>query len=142
MERGGRRPGDGAVVLGVGLVAVGVVAWSAFSPPVGDAVGACCLASAGLLVGFLAGSRRYGRVPKRAVEPSGDAIISITREGTVVSWNPAAERLFGYGAEQAIGRPMAQVGLHNATDSRRAGADRAASAVRDPAPRAEAQRER
>ena len=142
MERGGRWPGDGVAVLGVGLVAVGVVAWSALSPPLGDAVGACCLASAGLLVGFRAGSRRHMRVPEQAVEPSGDAIISLTREGAVVSWNPAAEQLFGCGAEQAIGRPMAQVGLHDVTDRRRAEQERAASVAREQAARAEAERER
>src|SRR5437870_11282501 len=120
MERGGWWPGDGGAVLGVGLVAVGVVAWSALSPPLGDAVGAGCLVSAGLLLGFLAGSRWQVRVPQHAVEPSGDAVISLTLEGTVVGWSPAAERLFGYRAEQAIGRPMAQVGLHDVADRRRA----------------------
>src|SRR3989442_2896147 len=140
MERGGWWPGDGAAaVLGVGLVAVGVVAWSALSPPLGDAVGACCLASAGLLVGFLAGSRRHVRVPEQAVEPSGDATISFTREGTVVSWNWAPGRRFGYGAEHAIGRPMAQVGIHDVTDRRRAEQDRAASGAREQAALAEAE---
>ena len=38
------------------------------------------------------------------VEYSDDAIISSTLEGVVTSWNPAAERMYGYSREQIIGR--------------------------------------
>ena len=40
------------------------------------------------------------------VEHSADAIISRTADGMVTSWNPAAERLFGYGAAEMIGRTL------------------------------------
>jgi PAS domain S-box-containing protein len=40
------------------------------------------------------------------VESSEDAIFSKTLEGVITSWNPGAERVFGYSAAQAIGKPM------------------------------------
>ncbi|MGA2748661.1 MAG: PAS domain S-box protein [Verrucomicrobiota bacterium] len=41
------------------------------------------------------------------VESSDDAIIGITLEGIITSWNPAATRLLGYRSDEIIGRPIA-----------------------------------
>lgn len=40
------------------------------------------------------------------VESSGDAIVSKSTDGIVQTWNEAAERLFGYRAEEMIGRSI------------------------------------
>ena len=38
------------------------------------------------------------------VNSSGDAIIGETPDGVITSWNPGAERIFGYPASEAVGR--------------------------------------
>src|SRR5207245_2963014 len=40
------------------------------------------------------------------VEFSDDAIVSKTLDGVVTSWNSGAERLYGYSATEAVGRPI------------------------------------
>ncbi|MBI4788994.1 MAG: PAS domain S-box protein [Chloroflexi bacterium] len=40
------------------------------------------------------------------VKSSDDAIISHAMDGTIVSWNPGAERLYGYTAEEVVGQSI------------------------------------
>ncbi len=43
------------------------------------------------------------------VDSSGDAIIGETMEGVITSWNRSAERIFGYSAQEAIGKPISML---------------------------------
>jgi PAS domain S-box-containing protein len=46
---------------------------------------------------------------RAVLEAALDAVVMIDADGTVVGWNPAAERIFGYQAEEAMGREMADL---------------------------------
>jgi len=43
------------------------------------------------------------------VDSSDDAIIGKTTEGVILTWNAGAERIYGYPADEAIGKPMTMV---------------------------------
>lgn len=43
------------------------------------------------------------------VESANDAIISKTLDGRITTWNKAAERIFGYAAEEMIGTPVTRL---------------------------------
>jgi PAS domain S-box-containing protein len=50
------------------------------------------------------------------VEHSEDALISNTLDGIITSWNPAAERMFGYTGEEIVGRSGALLSPGDRTD--------------------------
>ena len=60
-------------------------------------------------------SRLYGEVAEtkqyleQLIVSAGDAIISVDGEGQIRSWNPAADRIFGFTSDQAIGQPFANL---------------------------------
>jgi PAS domain S-box-containing protein len=43
------------------------------------------------------------------VESSGDAIVSKNLDGVIMTWNQAAERMFGYSAAEVIGRSITTI---------------------------------
>jgi len=52
---------------------------------------------------------RLRRKEKVIMDSIGDAVVSIDRHWNIVFWNKAAERLTGWSAGEALGRPMRQV---------------------------------
>lgn len=43
---------------------------------------------------------------RKLLDAVGDAVVAADREGRMVVWNPAAERLFGYAQSEALGRSL------------------------------------
>ncbi|HJQ31088.1 MAG TPA: PAS domain S-box protein [Pyrinomonadaceae bacterium] len=43
---------------------------------------------------------------KAVIDSADDAVITKTLEGVITSWNPGAQRVFGYTADEAIGKPV------------------------------------
>ena len=46
------------------------------------------------------------QILRSLVENSDDAIITKNLNGIISSWNKSAERIFGYAAEEVIGKPI------------------------------------
>ncbi len=67
---------------------------------------------------------------RSVVETAIDAIITVDRQGMIIFWNPQAEQMFGYAANEMIGKPVATImperfrqkhkrGINRATSSRK-----------------------
>ncbi len=46
------------------------------------------------------------RLGRAVLGAASEAIVFTDREGVIRFWNPGAERLFGFAAEEAVGRPI------------------------------------
>ena len=56
--------------------------------------------------------RRYSAI----VESTGDAVFGVSLTGEITDWNPAAERLYGYSQEEAVGRHKSMLAPPNRHD--------------------------
>jgi PAS domain S-box-containing protein len=54
------------------------------------------------------------------LEQTADAAYAVSERGEICSWNAAAERLFGYSANEVVGRNIDEV-LEAVTHARRRG---------------------
>src|SRR6185436_5912321 len=59
-----------------------------------------------------------GRLHESVVEVMADAVIGTDLEYRVTLWNPAAERLYGYSAAEAMGRPARDLATYENDTSR------------------------
>jgi PAS domain S-box-containing protein len=50
--------------------------------------------------------RAFEELAARIVEGAADAVIFADREGRILLWNRAAERIFGWSAEETVGKSM------------------------------------
>lgn len=61
---------------------------------------------------------------RSVVETASDAIISIDGRGNIVFWNRAAENIFGYSSDEAIGKPIAFIMPERFREDHRKGMNR------------------
>jgi diguanylate cyclase (GGDEF)-like protein/PAS domain S-box-containing protein len=72
--------------------------------------------TAGLKVNGHAKALQNSHLLAAIVETANDAIIAKTLDGIITSWNPSAERIFGYTAEEMLGTSIARLSPENRAD--------------------------
>ena len=68
--------------------------------------------------------RKTQRQRDAIIDSSQDAIVAGTLDGVITTWNPAAQRLYGYAAEEAVGRSISLIIPAERIEEERAMAER------------------
>jgi len=89
----GRRKDGREVPVEIGLV------------PVPTSSGAAVLASIVDVTAQQEATKSMARLAA-VVEASGDAIVTLSTDDTILSWNPGAEKMYGYLASEAVGQTI------------------------------------
>jgi two-component system NtrC family sensor kinase len=95
-------PGAAAELL---LIAAGLAAAVATTSTSLRLQGACLDEADQRLASQLAELARYAAV----VAATDDCIVTISLDGLITSWNPAAAELYGYTADEVLGRPVTHI---------------------------------
>jgi PAS domain S-box-containing protein len=69
-------------------------------------------------------SQRISALNEQLISNTGDAVIIASNDGTILEWNEAAVRIFGWTREQAVGENIDMMIPDNQKDDHWAGYDR------------------
>jgi two-component system, sensor histidine kinase and response regulator len=112
--RWSRRAALATAGFAVALFVAGTFVLDASVGPLGYATRAILLFGVAVLVnelaartsGAAAGERRAAEHLGKVIETTHEAYVAMDREGVIAAWNREAERLFGWTAEEAVGRTV------------------------------------
>ena len=75
-----------------------------------------CIDQSGSMATSVVYAGIFGAVLASLVAPATDAVFALDTERSILTWNPGAERIFGYTADEAIGRDARELLLDGPLD--------------------------